>query len=176
MAIADNIHFCAAIGGKQMKVLNLFLALILTFLFAGVTSVSAQSPKRTAGDSGEGQQPIFSEYKGIRLGMTAVEVRATLGEPTIKSDDQDYYVLSESEAVQVVYDAQLKTRAISIDYMGGVGAPDPKTIVGGEQAASPGGFYRVMRYDNLGFWVSYNRTAGPVVMVSITIQKIRPRQ
>jgi hypothetical protein len=159
-----------------MKVLSLFWALILTVLFAGVISAVGQSPRRTVSDSGDVQQPIFSEYKGIRLGMTAAEVRATLGEPTIKGDDQDYYVTAENEAVQVVYDAQLKTRAISIDYMGGVGAPEPKTIVGGELAVSPGGFYRSVRYDNLGFWVSYNRTAGPVVMVSITIQKIRSRQ
>jgi hypothetical protein len=28
------------------------------------------------------------------------------------------------------------------------------------------------RYESLGFWVSYNRTAGPVIIVTITIQKI----
>jgi hypothetical protein len=32
--------------------------------------------------------------------------------------------------------------------------------------------YRVVHYDNLGFWVSYSRTAGPVLIVTITIQKM----
>jgi hypothetical protein len=89
----------------------------------------------------------------------------------MKGDDQDYYVISESEAAQVVYDAQLRTRAISVDYMGGVGAPDPKAVVGGEPEVSPRGQYKVVRYDT--FWVSYNRTAGPVPIVTITIQKSR---
>jgi hypothetical protein len=154
------------------------LALIFTVLVAGVASVSGQAPKRTAGNSQEVQQPIYNEYRGVHLGMTAAEVRATLGAPAVKGDDQDYFVMSESEAVQIVYDAQLKTRAISIDYMGGVGAPDPKTVVGGELEISPSGtgMYRVVRYENLGYWVSYNRGAGPVALVTITIQKIRSRQ
>lgn len=40
------------------------------------------------------QQPLYAEYRGVRLGMTAVEVRAKLGEPALKSDEQDFYVLS----------------------------------------------------------------------------------
>jgi hypothetical protein len=118
------------------------------------------------------QQPIYSEYKGVRLGMTAQEARAKLGTPAIKSNDQDYYVFSDNETAQIGYDADHKVVTISVDYFRGIGAPDPKTVVGGDLGLLPSGsLYRIVRYESLGFWVSYNRTPGPMAMVSITIQK-----
>ena len=35
-----------------------------------------------------------------------------------------------------------------------------------------GSVYKIIRYESLGFWVSYNRTAGPNFIVTVTIQKI----
>jgi len=35
-----------------------------------------------------------------------------------------------------------------------------------------GSAYAMVRYESRGFWVSYSRTAGPVTIVTITIQKI----
>ena len=153
---------------------NLVSGLIVPIVFALVglgwsaEAAKAQKPRANA----TVQQPIFSEYKGIRLGMTAKEVRAKLGEPTLKGDDQDLYMISQTETAQFVYDRRQKTKAISIDYTGGVGAPDPKTVVDGELEVSPRGHYKMVRYNSLGFWVSFNRTAGPVVVVSITIARI----
>jgi len=43
------------------------------------------------------QQPLFAEYKGVRLGMTAQEVRTKLGEPTMKDSRVDYFVFSDTE-------------------------------------------------------------------------------
>jgi len=117
------------------------------------------------------QQPLYNEYRGIRLNMTADEVRSKLGEPTLKGDDQDYFVISTTEAAQIVYDAAHKTRIISVDYTGGVGAPDPKAVVGGEPEISPQGLYKIVHYEDLGFWVSYNRTTGSVSLVTVTIQR-----
>jgi hypothetical protein len=38
-----------------------------------------------------------------------------------------------------------------------------------------GSMYKLVRYEQLGFWVSYNRTASDsVVIVTITLQKIMP--
>src|SRR5262245_52835479 len=157
---------------------NFFAGLIVPILFAvlGITVsvelVQAQkAPSQNAGTSAL-QQPIYSEYRGIRLGMTATEVRAKLGEPNLKGDDQDFYMFSSSETTQFVYDAQHKTKAISVDYMGGVGAPDPKTVVGGDLQVSSAGLYKMVRYDKLGYWVSFNRTTGPVAVVTITMQRI----
>lgn len=147
------------------------LVCIITGLSAGA---NAQAHKGRAAFAGETatQQPLYSDYKGVRLGMTAQQVRDKLGPPAIKNSDQDYYVFSENETAQIGYDADHKVVTISVDYLGGVGAPDYKTIVGGELGISPSGsLYRMVRYESLGFWVSYNRTTGSVPMVSITIQK-----
>lgn len=120
------------------------------------------------------QQPLYSEYRGVRLGMMAKEVRAKLGASEAEASDFDYYVFSENERAQLVYDATGKVAIISVDYLRGVGAPDHKSVVGGELEETPsGGLYRVARYESEGFWVSYNRTGGADFIVTITIQVMR---
>jgi hypothetical protein len=158
--------------------LNFFAVLIVPILFVvvgivwGVEVVQAQKASSSNAGTTALRQPIYNEYRGIRLGMTTTEVRAKLGEPNLKGDDQDFYMFSDTETTQFVYDAQHKTKAISVDYMGGIGAPDPKTVVGGDLQVSSAGLYKMVRYDNLGYWVSFNRTNGPVVVVTITMQRI----
>jgi hypothetical protein len=58
----------------------------------------------------------FPSTKGIRLGMTAQEVRTKLGDPKLKADDQDYYIFSDTESAQFAYDTAHKVVTISIDY------------------------------------------------------------
>jgi len=99
--------------------------------------------------------------------------RSKLGQPSLKSEDQDYFVFSDRESAQIVYDAAHKVITISVDYVGGVGAPDPKTVVGGDLETKNGVEYKLVRYQSLGFWVSYNRSAGPMFVVTITIQKMQ---
>jgi hypothetical protein len=157
---------------------NFFAALILVLFFAFAdlsSSANGQTRKGPAAltRSTEVQQALYTEYKGVRLGVTAEEARAKLGTPALKGSDQDYYVFSDKETAEIVYDAAGKVVTLSVDYLGGVGAPDYKTVVGGEpEQASDGTFYKIVRYPSQGFWVSYNRSAGPVAMVTITIQKM----
>ena len=122
-----------------------------------------------------GQQPLYKEYRGVRLGMTATEARAKLGEPVMKSNEQDYYVLSATETTQLVYDADQKVVTISTDYVGGVGAPDYKSVVGeGTLLEKPdGSLFRMVQYQSGGMWVSYNKSATVVPVVTITIQLMR---
>jgi hypothetical protein len=107
--------------------------------------------------------------------MTATEVRAKLGEPIMKSNEQDYYILSPNETAQIAYDAFQKVVTISTDYTGGIGAPDYTTVVGaGVLLQRPdGSLFRMVEYDAEGLWVSYNRSAAIVPIVTITIQLIR---
>jgi hypothetical protein len=118
------------------------------------------------------QQPAFSEYKGVRLGMPAADVTAKLGQPAQHADDQDFFVVSETETVQIAYDKNQHVKTISVDYFGGVGAPDYRSIVGDNVEKRPdGSIYKLVRYESQGFWISYSRTAGTAVIVSITLQK-----
>jgi outer membrane protein assembly factor BamE (lipoprotein component of BamABCDE complex) len=160
---------------RDLKIKSFPGLLIAVFLFLGLnSSATAQAHKVKAAFTSEpaAQQPLYSEYKGVRLGMTAQEVRAKLGKPELAGNDQDYYVFSENETAQIGYDAAGTVVTISVDYLGGIGAPDYKTVVGGElETTSDGSLYRLVRYQSLGFWVCYNRSTGPVATVSLTIQK-----
>lgn len=147
----------------------------LVIVFVGfVLSANAQKSRATNASPAVTQQPLYTEYKGVRLGMTPQEVRAKLGDPVLKDGELDYFVFSENVTAQVFYDkTTLKVKTISVDYAGGVGAPDYHSVVGTELDTRPdGSTYKIIRYEGAGFWVSYNRTAGPISIVTITIQKI----
>ena len=161
---------------RDLKI-KFFMSLLIAVVFGlGLSfNANAQAQRIKAASRGVAatQRPMYTEYKGVRLGMSAVETRAKLGTPAIKDSDQDYYVFSENETAQIGYDATQKVVTISTDYLGGMGAPDSKAVVGSElQELENGSLYRLVRYETLGFWVSYNRTAGPVPSVTVTIQKI----
>ncbi len=129
-------------------------------LFTGLT-VAAQT---------RAQSSLYKEYRGVHLGMTAVEARAKLGEPVMKSDEQDYYVFSSTETAQIVYNSAQRVITISTDYMGGVGAPDYRAVVGEGLLEKPdGSLFRMAMNDADRFWVSYNKSATTVPVVTITI-------
>lgn len=158
---------------------KIITATTLVLALGALGIVVAQTQGRTPmanslREAGTTQQPLYAEYKGVRIGMTADEARAKLGSAELKADDQDYYVFSDNEMVQIAYNAAHKVVCISIDYMGGVGAPDYRKVVGPDiDVRSDGSMYKLVRYPQPGFWVSYNRTANnSVVIVTITIQKI----
>lgn len=151
-----------------------FVAAIV--LLSAANLMQAQAPRAKTQSAfnatGAAEQPLYSDYKGVRIGMTTEQVRARLGQPALKADDQDYFAFSDQESAQIAYDAAHKVITISVDYLGGAGAPDPRTVVGGDLEMKNGAQYKLVRYPTLGFWVSYNRSAGPMVIVTITIQKM----
>jgi hypothetical protein len=158
------------------KVLSVVIAILVIALTGLFISGYAQTQKARVINSTAAaavQQPLFTEYKGIKLGTSAQEVRAKLGNPVLKDDAMDYFIFTDGVTAQFVYDKSQAVRTISIDYAGGTGAPEGQAVVGTELETRPdGSSYRIVRYPSLGFWVSYNRTAGPVITVTITIQKI----
>ncbi len=149
--------------------------LILLLLAAVVGKGQTQTEARAVKAQAQLQHQLYRDYRGVRLGMTAVEVRATLGEPAMKSNEQDFYVLSPNETAQVAYDATQKVVTISTDYTGGVGAPDYKTVVGeGLLLQRPdGSLFRMVFYNADGFWVSYNKSSSAVPVVTVTIGTIK---
>jgi hypothetical protein len=134
---------------------------------------SARATVTGAQAKGE-DDPLFIEYKGVRIGMTADEARKKLGEPQDKSDEQDFFVINEKESAQVFYDKAHKTYAISINYLGaGSETPAPRGVLGSEIEAKPdGSLYKMVRYRKAGYWVSYSRTAGTDPLTTVTMQRI----
>jgi hypothetical protein len=118
--------------------------------------------------------PVFTDYRGVRIGMAATEVRQKLGKPKIKDKSQDFFVFTENESAQIFYDAQENVYAISIDFTGrNNGAPTVREVLNEDVAAkTDGSIYRMKQYSNAGYWVSYNRTSADPPQVTITMQKI----
>ena len=160
------------IGRMRTSPLCLLGALVI-LMSAGLVVASAQAEKAANAHGPATQQPLYSDYKGVRIGMIADEVRTKLGKPTMAADDQDYYIISQTETVQIAYDDAHRAKAISVDFIDGIGAPDYRTVVGQNIETNPdGSMHKLVNYDSLGFWVSYHRTAGTVPTVSITIHRI----
>lgn len=156
---------------RNTKRAIMWALIVMTLLVLVAAVVNGQKAKTPAAAVSVGQQPLFSEYKGIRLGMTTEAVRAKLGDPTQKASDQDYYVFSDTETAQFAYDTTHKLVTISVDYT--ANAPDYRNIIGPViDQKTDGSLYKLVRYETQGFWVSYNRTAGASPIVTITIQKI----
>lgn len=119
-------------------------------------------------------EPAFSEFRGVRIGMSVEEARKKLGSPRDKGDDQDFYVFNDNQAVQIFYDKTAKVSAVSIDYMSGAnGIPTSKDVLGTDADKKPdGSLYKMVRYPKAGYWVSYSRTAGDAPTTTVTMQKI----
>lgn len=116
--------------------------------------------------------PLYGEYRGVKLGMTADEVRAKLGKAEEKSDAMDFYVFSDTERARVYY-RDGKASAIIATYIGrDANAPAPAAVLGEEiEAKADGSMYKMTPYPEAGYWVAYSRTAGEQPMVIITMQK-----
>jgi len=156
----------------QVNLSGLFVLAAASLILVLPISSEAQRPRAANAPMRE-DDPAFSEFKGVRIGMTMDEARKKLGDPRDKSDEQDFYLFGDKMAAQVLYKTN-KVVTISIDFMGGVNdAPSPKQVIGDDLPAKPdGSMYKLVRYPKAGYWVSYNRTAGDSPLVSITMQKI----
>jgi hypothetical protein len=153
-----------------------FALFVVVFLTAAVARGQQSARIRTGNaldDAITPQRPLMSDYKGVRIGMTAEEAHARLG-TGMRIDEQEFYVINERESLQLAFDSANKVIGISVDYLGGVGAPDYRSVVGPDiNVKLDGSMYKMIRYEQLGFWVSYSRTPNTaVMMVSITIGKI----
>ncbi len=151
---------------------------VFTFLVIGASAVplmSVQGQRRPAAHgSGEEPTPVFRAYRGIELGMTTDDVRKKLGAPKDKSAEQDFFVFTETESAQVVYDKTQKVIAISADFLTvGNGVITAKEVFGSDiEAKADGSLYRMVRYPKAGYWLSYNRTGGASPLTTVTLQKI----
>ncbi|HYO91875.1 MAG TPA: hypothetical protein VEQ40_09570 [Pyrinomonadaceae bacterium] len=129
------------------KVLPLLAACLCLGLLA--TNVSAQK-------SAKADEPCFSEYRGVQIGMKIDEARQKLGKPKEMADELDIYSFSDKESAQVYYDKSTqKITAISVDYVGAADAPECKKVTGTEaDSKADGSKFKLVRYPKAGYWVS----------------------
>ena len=146
------------------------LLVVIGFSIAG--AVQAQTTQKRAALAPE-EEPVFHEYRGVKIGWVADEVRKKLGSPANKGDEQDFYVFGEKETAQVLYDKGQVT-AISVDFMNGAKEViTPQQVFGTDFDAKPDGSkYKLVRYPKAGYWVSYSRTAGDTPIITVTIQRL----
>lgn len=121
--------------------------------------------------------PVMTEYRGIKIGLTADNVRELIDEKPQSSDDRGYfYVFSDSETAQILIDSDKKVRAIAVTYLGkDANAPTYEAVFGKDvpiKRAADGRVYNMVTYPDAGYWVAYS-SLGPEAkdpLVSITIQ------
>lgn len=118
--------------------------------------------------------PVFTNYKGVKLGMNVDEVRRLLGKPKEKSNGQDFFAFSERETAQIFYEGDGKVFAVAVTYYGSTSGPPTPSAVFGKAVTTKddGSIYHVERYSEAGYWVSFNRTAGGEPLYTVTMQKL----
>ena len=154
-------------------------ALLVMITLAIAAGLSSAQTTRARPNAAPDEAPVFQEYRGVKIGWLADEVRKKLGSPANKGDEQDCYVFNESkETCQVLNDkATRKVTAISVDFMTGASEViTPQQVFGADFDAKPDGSkYKMVRYPKAGYWVSYSRTAGDTPIITVTIQSLPPQ-
>lgn len=147
--------------------------LIAVVCLAGLSLASSQTQRASAAQE---ETPVLQEFRGVRIGMDAADVRKKLGNPADKGEEQDFFVFNDNETAQIVYDKARKVSAASFDFLNGAkDVPTPITVFGVEIEAKPdGSVYRMVRYPKAGYWLSYNKTSGNSPLITVTMQKLEP--
>lgn len=161
------VHGLTLLAAMMVMGATLATAQEATQVAATPAGVEAKSTKATPSAT-----PVFTEYRGVRVGMSVDEVRGKLGKPEEKFDEFDIFAFSDKERARVYYDKGKKARAISVTYVGTASAPKPADVIGTEvESKEDGSMHKLVTYPQAGYWVSYSRTAGDSPLVMITMQK-----
>lgn len=165
------------------KKARLFGAILATLFLFGLTGYAqttetqpAPTPEMTTVKSAAVVlQPVLIEYKAVKIGTTADEVRDKLGKARIDDKDGFFYRFSDEEVAQIRLDKDKKVRVLVVTYSG-ENAPKFSDVFGTEmkeEAKPDGAVYKLVRYPEADYWVAYSRTAGEKPTVTVTMQKMR---
>jgi light-regulated signal transduction histidine kinase (bacteriophytochrome) len=107
---------------------------------ASQTEVAKVSTASSTASNNGSSLRVFTDYREVRIGMSADEVKTKLKNLKDGGTGQDFFVFSEGESAQIYYDENKKVMAISIDYIGdSTNAPSPSSVLGIELEAKPDG-------------------------------------
>lgn len=116
-------------------------------------------------------EPVYKDYKGVTLGMTADEARRKLDAPDTKEKKQDVIQVDDNEMVSLYYDKDAKVRVISVIYTGR-NAPTDMAVLGETVAPDANGrIHKRKVYPQAGYRIAYSRSAGDSPTVTVTMQK-----
>ncbi len=175
------------INRKGSRAVAMQMGLILVVLLwtsaaaSGQTNNNARTPTTAAIQSEQRQtpkamKPALQDYKDIKIGSTADEVRDRLGKAVIDDKDGFYYEFDDTEIVQIRLDSDKTIRLISVTYASqNKDTPKLEEVFGSDTSAKPradGMIYKLVRYPEAGYWVAYSRTAGEKPTVTVTMQKL----
>jgi hypothetical protein len=170
------------IYGKSFLVKSLVVPLLLFWFGAFVVFAQTTTNEQNGSSSqtmNEGAQavlmPVIQDYRGIKIGMTAAEVKDKLGKPKVEDETGLFFALSDDESVQIALDTDKTVRVISVMYSKDEKAPKFEDVFGKEvkiTAQPDGSVYNLMQYPEAGYWVVYSRTAGDDAMVIVTMQEM----
>jgi hypothetical protein len=154
------------------------IVLLLLWLAArtfGQTDTVAQT--KPSSSATQELEPVFSDYKGIRIGTTATEVLKLVDKkPTFEDKNGYFFIFNNGESAQVVLDVDRKVKIISVTYLGKDADPPAYTDVFGDNVPikknAEGKIYNVVNYRQAGFWVSYYGSMEKEPMTTITVQKL----
>lgn len=171
--------------GTRLAAQTTLAALMIFWLTAGVFGQTDEAVARNNSAPVEKQavekkavlMPLVNDLKGIKLGMTAEEVKDQLGKAKVADDTGFYYIFSDDESMQIALDGDKKVRMVAAIYNGDEAkAPKYEDVFGSDAAVEKqpdGKIYKIVQYPDAGFWVAYNRMmVGDEPMITVTMQKI----
>lgn len=154
----------------------LLLPLVCCFLIVPVDAQTVAANSKKISSPSRIEMPLWQTYRGVSLGMTEKEVRDKLGDPKSVDAQGFFYMFSETESAQVLFNNEKKVRTISVFYTAEhANAPKYTDVFEPGVTVEPkpdGAIYKLARYPEAGFWISYNRMAGAQAMVVVMIQKM----
>ncbi|CAN5538912.1 hypothetical protein BH10ACI3_BH10ACI3_02180 [soil metagenome] len=151
------------------------ISVIISFTFLSIVTFGQDSNSTLSPASGR-MTPFVTDLKGISIGMSSDEVLEKLGKPKVKDDAGMLFSLGKKEAVQIGIGTKGLVRTIALIYEdGNRNAPVFEDIFGStveKNENEDGSVYKMIRYDDDGFWLAYSQTAGDSTFTTLTMGRI----
>lgn len=133
-------------------------------------------PDIIAANASETQETkhTFTSLRGLELGMTISQVKEKLGKPDFQDETGLVFELKDGDSVQIGLGPDKNVRTIAAIFSAdSETAPSFADVFGPDAGSVDGDVYKMERYPDAGYWVSFSRTNSkdePVTVV--TLRKI----